>query len=436
MKQRILILAGAAAIATALIAQPPAGAPPGGFSKGGGGKGGGKGPGRGAPAYRLEKGLPVDTRAPLKTDDHDVFKGQSHAPYEPTPAPQVTVLTDKLNLPWGMAFLPDGKILITEKPGTMRTLAKDGTLSEPLKGVPAVYYAGQTGLLDIALDKNFAQNRRIFFAYAEPVGETDSHIVVASATLNAAATEITGSKVIFGSGPALNKRTFSAQQGGRIAVDRDGNLFVSIGDRSGTPPHDYAQKLDNTLGKMIHITPDGKPAPNNPYLNRADAKPEIWSSGHRNPQGLTIHPETGELWNVEHGPNGGDELNQPEKGKNYGWPVAVHGIDYNGQPINEGVVEKAGTEQPIYYWDPVMAPSGLAFYTGNQFPAWKNSVLIGGLGGQMLSRLRLDGKKVVAEEPILTGDGRTRLRDVRMGPDGMVYVLTEANSLLKLTPKP
>jgi glucose/arabinose dehydrogenase len=431
MKQRLLILSAVAVAATALIAQPPAGAP----APGKGAPPKGKGPGRGAPQFRLEKGLPVDTRAPLKTDDHDVFAGQSHAPYEPTAAPVVTVLTTKLQNPWGMQFLPDGKILVTEKPGTMRTVAKDGTVSEPLKGLPAIFFAGQTGLLDVALDKNFAQNRRIFFAYAEAVGETDSHIVVASATLNAAATEITGSKVIFGSAPALNKQRFGAQQGGRIAVDRDGNLFVSIGDRSGTPPHDYAQKLDNTLGKMIHITPDGKPAPNNPFLNRADAKPEIWSSGHRNPQGMTIHPETGELWNVEHGPNGGDELNQPQAGKNYGWPVAVHGIDYNNQPINEGVVEKAGMEQPIYYWDPVMAPSGMAFYTGTQFPAWKNSVFIGGLGSQQLNRVHIENRKVVGVEPLLIGEGRTRLRDVRMGPDGLVYVMSEAGALMRLSPK-
>lgn len=381
----------------------------------------------------MEKGQPIDTRTPLKTDDHDVFPGQSHAPYEQTPAPNVTVLTDKLQNPWSMAFLPDGKILITEKPGRMRTFSKDGTLSEPLSGVPAVQYGGQVGLLDVALDKNFARNRRIFFSYSEAVGDTDSRIVMASANLNADATAITNVNVIFRA-TALNRRRNSANQGGRIAVDRNGNLFMTVGDRSGTPPHDVAQKLDNTLGKIIHITPDGKPAPNNPFLHREGAMPEIWSYGHRSEEGLTIHPETGELWEIEHGPNGGDELNHPEAGKNYGWPVIVHGIDYNGQPINEAIVEKAGMEQPIYYWDPVIAPSGMAFYTGNKFPQWKNSLFIGALGGQMLDRLRLDGKKVVTEEPLLM-DRRTRIRDVRMGPDGMVYVLTDANSLLKLTPK-
>ena len=444
MRQRLsyVLAACVVAVGTALVAQqpadaPPAGGPPG-APAGGAPKGAFKGkggPGRGAPQYRMEKGLPIETRAPNKADDHDVVPGQSRAPYEQTTAPVVTVLTDKLQNPWSMAFLPDGKILITEKPGRMRTLAKDGTLSEPLSGVPAVYVAGQVGLLDVALDKNFARNRRIFFSYAETVGDTDSHIVVASATLNPDATAITGSKVIFGSMPALNKQRFGANQGGRIAIDRDGNLFVTIGDRAPTPPHDYAQKLDNTIGKMIHITPDGKPAPNNPFLKTAGVAPEIWSYGHRSEEGLTINPETGELWEIEHGPQGGDELNQPQAGKNYGWPVIVHGIDYNNTPINEGIVEKAGMEQPIYYWDPVIAPSGLAFYTGNQFPQWKNSLLVGALGGQMLDRLRMDGKKVVAEEPLLTGQGRTRIRDVRMGPDGMVYVLTDANSLMKLTPK-
>jgi glucose/arabinose dehydrogenase len=419
-----------AAVGTALIAQPPAppaGAPP--------AAGKAKGPGRGAPQWRLEKGLPIETRAPELSSDKPAFPGQWRAPYEPSGvALKVTTLTDKLQQPWGMAFLPDGKILITEKPGRLRTYSPDGTLSEPLSGLPAIHYLGQTGLLDVALDKNFAQNRRIFFAYAEPVGDTDSRIVVASATLNPAATAISGVKVIFASQPALNKQRFAAQQGGRIAIDRDGNLFVAIGDRSSSPPHDYAQRLDNTLGKIIHITPEGRPAPNNPFLNREGVAPEIWSYGHRNPQGLTVHPATGELWNVEHGPRGGDELNQPQAGKNYGWPVIVHGIDYPGAQIGEGITEKAGMEQPVYFWDPVIAPSGMTFYYGDLFPQWRGDLFVGALGGQMLNRLRLEGKRVVAEEPLLVGEGRTRIRDVRTGPDGALYLLTDANALLKITP--
>ncbi len=428
MKQRwsYLLSACAVVVATVLVAQTPAGGPQG---KGALPKGKAKGP----PAFQMVKGQPIDTRTPEKADDKPAFSGQTRAPYEPTTPPVVTTLTDKLTQPWSFAFLPDGKILITEKPGTMRTLAKDGTLSEPLKGVPAVSAVGQVGLLDLALDPQFATNRRIFFTYSEPTGDADSAIVVARATLDASETAITGATVIFRSAPAL-PRMRSANQGGRIAIARDGNLFVTIGDRSQSPPWDMAQKLDNTIGKMIRITPDGKPAPGNPFIGKAGAMPEIWSIGHRSEEGLTINPETGELWEIEHGPRGGDELNTPEAGKNYGWPVIVHGIDYPGPAIGEGITEKAGMEQARYYWDPVIAPSGLAFYTGNLFPQWKNSVFVGALGGQMLDRLRLDGKKVIAEEPLLM-DQRTRIRDVRMGPEGAVYVLTDGGSLLKLTPK-
>jgi glucose/arabinose dehydrogenase len=239
--------------------------------------------------------------------------------------------------------------------------------------------------------------------------------------------------VIFRAMPALPKRQ-SANQGGRIVIGRDGNLFATIGDRSQSPPWLKAQELDNHLGKIIHITPDGKPAPGNPFIGKQGAMPEIWSYGHRSEEGLTIDPATGELWETEHGPRGGDKLNTPEAGKNYGWPVYVHGIDYPGTTIGEGITEKAGTEQPRYYWDPVIAPSGLAFYTGNLFPEWKNSIFVGSLRGQMLDRVTLSGKKVVSEEPLLV-DQHARIRDVRMGPEGAVYVLTDAGKLFKLTPK-
>lgn len=417
---------GAAILSAALVvAQTPAGPPPGAAAA--------KGKAKAPPAFKMEKGEPIETRNPEKADDKPAFTGQTRVPYEHTAPFNVTILTDKLNSPWSFAFLPDGKILITEKPGTMRTLDKSGVLSEPLKGVPAVSAVGQVGLLDLALDPQFATNRRIFFTYSEPVGESDNTIVVARAQLDASDSALTGVSVIFRSTPALPVRR-SANQGGRIAIDRGGNLFVTIGDRSQSPPWDMAQKLDNTLGKMIHITPGGKPAPGNPFIGKAGALPEIWSYGHRSEEGLTIHPETGELWEVEHGPRGGDELNTPEAGKNYGWPVIVHGIDYPGAAIGEGITEKAGMEQARYYWDPVIAPSGLAFYTGNLFPQWKNSVFVGALGGQMLDRLTLSGKKVIAEEPLLM-DQRMRVRDVRIGPEGAVYVLGDAGKFIKLTPR-
>jgi len=426
-RQLINVLwACAAVIPTALVAQtpPPAGGPP---------------PGRAgftSPPPVMEEGKSIESRPPEKSDDKPAFAGQTRAPYHATTPPVVTTLTDKLSSPWSFAFLPDGKILITEKPGTMRVLDKSGTLSDPVKNVPAVSAVGQVGLLDLALDPGFATNHRIFFTFSEAVGDSDSHIVVARARFDEAANALSDVSVIFGSQPALPKRQ-SANQGGRIAIGRDGNLFVTIGDRSQSPPWLKAQQLDNDLGKMIHITPDGKPAPGNPFIGKEGALPEIWSYGHRSEEGLTIDPATGELWETEHGPRGGDKLNTPEAGRNYGWPVYVHGIDYPGTTIGEGITEKAGTEQPRYYWDPVIAPSGLAFYTGNLFPQWKNSIFVGALRGQMLDRVTLSGKKVVSEEPLLV-DQHSRIRDVRMGPDGAVYVLTDAATgakLLKLTPK-
>jgi glucose/arabinose dehydrogenase len=447
MNRSLLTLSGAFVLAAAnVIAQQPAGPPaagaPGapGFP---GGRGRGRGPGRGAPQYQLEKGKPIDNRPSSKTDDHALWEGQTRAPYEPSGvAFTVTTVTDKLVAPWSIAFLPGGKMLVTEKQGNMRIVSPDGTVSEPLQGVPMVHFQGQVGLLDVALDKNFARNRRIFFTYSENVNDMDSHIVLASATLNNELTAINGAKIIFGSMPALNNRRFGANQGGRIAVDRDGNLFVVIGDRAPTPPTDYGQQNETTIGKVLHLTPEGKPVPGNPFIGKAGYAPEVYSMGHRSPEGLAINPANGELWETEHGPQGGDELNKIEAGKNYGWPVITHGIDYNNQPITTGIVEKEGMEQPRYYWNPVIAPSGTAFYQGDQFPGWKDSIFVGGLGGQLLDRLHMDYKtnKVIGEEPLLLEPGiRARIRDVRFGPDGMIYVLTDSNPpatarMLKITP--
>jgi glucose/arabinose dehydrogenase len=394
-----------------------------------------------APAVRVrpfpppitEPGKPIESRPPEKSDDKPAFAGQTRAPWQGTAPFQTTVLTDKLQSPWSLAFLPDGKILLTEKPGTMRLMDKAGKLSEPIAGVPAVFFLGQVGLLDLALDPKFATNQRIFFSYAEPVGDSDSNLAVARARFDEAGLALKDVSVIFRAKPALPRRR-SSNSGGRIAIARDGNLFVTVGDRSQSPPWDVAQKLDNDLGKIIRITPDGAAAPGNPFIGKPGALPEIWSYGHRSEEGLTIHPTTGELWETEHGPRGGDELNTPEAGKNYGWPVIVHGIDYPGDTIGAGITEKAGMEQPLYYWDPVIAPSGLAFYTGNLFPQWKNSIFVGALRGVMLDRLTMSGKKVIAEEPLLV-DLHTRIRDVRMGPEGAVYVLTDDGKLLRLTPK-
>ena len=403
----------------------------------------------GLPRPALVEGQPIETRLPEKKDNKPAFPEQTRAPYHASAPFTVTTLIDNMHAPWSLAFLPEGKILVTEKlPGTMRILDTKGNLSEPLAGVSVVASAAakDIGLLDVALDPGFTGNHRIFFTFFDFVDGTNSNTSVARARLDEAKGALTDVVVIFRAQPAMPSKRLGSKTGGRIAIGRDGNLFVTIGDRSDSPPWDVAQRLDTHLGKVIHITPDGAPAPDNPFIGTPGVLPEIWAYGTRSQQGLAFDPGTGRLWETEHGPRGGDELNIIEKGHNYGWPVIVHGIDYPGTAIGEGITYKEGMEEPVYYWDPVIAPSGLAFYTGNLFPQWKDSVFVGGLRGMMLDRLTLANDKVVAEEPLLT-DLRARIRDVRVGPDGAVYVLTDSGSavmspntpptskLLKLTPK-
>jgi len=379
------------------------------------------------------EGQPIDTRPTELDTDHPVFPGQTRAPYHKTVDVAVTTIASNLDTPWSVALLPSGRFLITEKPGRIRILNKDGSALHTITAnLPPIYVRGQAGLLDVALDRNFATNHRIFFVYSRDLDADNCATALDSATLNEDAGTLSDVRTIFQS-VAFTKRAVS-QTGSRIVIDpKDGNLFVAVGDRStGDPLPLQAQDTKTYLGKVIHITPEGKPAPGNPSISL----PEVWTMGHRTPQGLTFAPD-GRLWETEHGPRGGDELNLIEKGKNYGWPVIVHGINYPGTKIGEGIVEKPGLEQPRYYWDPIIAPSGLAFYRGDLFPQWKNSVLVGGLSGQAIFRLEL-GKddKVVNEEALLT-DLNERIRDVRVFPDGAVYVLTDSPNgrLLKLTPK-
>ncbi len=379
----------------------------------------------------LVEGQPVDTRPTQLPGDHPLFPGQTRAPYHKTVNVKVTTLASDLDNPWAVAQLPDGRFLITEKPGRMRLLNKDGTSYETITDLPPVFYRGQVGLLDVVLDPKYAANHRIFFTFMTPTDSGNCAMAVSSATLNETKGQLDDVKTIFKTAPYPNSTAGNA--GSRLAIDpRDGSLFDIIGDRSGDDPvWNVAQQTDNDLGELVHITPDGKPAPGNPKMGL----PEIYNIGHRSEQGLTFAPD-GRLWEVEDGPRGGDHISIMQPGKNYGWPAFTHGINYPGTLIGDGTVEETGMEQPIYYWDPVIAPSGFAFYKGNLFPQWKNSVFVGALAGQELIRLET-GKddKVRNEEPLLT-DLNQRIRDVRVFNDGAVYVLTDGPGarLLKLTP--
>ena len=399
------------------------------------------------PWLSTEEGEPIDTRPTEKKDNAPAFPQQTRAPFHATAPFKVTTLIDNIEVPWSLAFLPGGNIILTERlPGRMRILHSDGKLSGPLAGASAVASPGakDIGLLDVVLDPNFASNQRIFFSFFNYIDGTNTNTCIARARLDEKNLALTDVTVIFRALPVMPSKRLGAKTGGRIVIDPVGNLLMTLGDRSDSPPWDVAQKLDNHLGKIIRITPDGAPAPDNPFIGKPGVLPEIWTYGMRSPEGLAFDPRSGRLWQNDHGPRGGDELNIVEKGKNYGWPLVARGIDYPGTTI--GVTRMDGMEEPIYYWDPVIGPSGLAFYTGNLFPQWKNSLFVGGLRGAMLDRLTIANDKVVAEEPLLTELG-TRIRDVRVGPDGAVYVLTDSGTpsmsantpptsrLLKLTPR-
>jgi len=335
-----------------------------------------------------------------------------------------------LENPWALAFLPDGRVLVTERPGRMRIVGKDGKLSPPLAGIPKVFASGQGGLHDVVLDRNYAENHTIYFCFAEPVGGGARTALARARLVDDANARLEDVKVIFHQdGPLSSGNHF----GCRIAQTPDDNLFLTMGDHFST--RDQAQNLGNHLGKVVRIRPDGSVPPDNPFVGRSGAKPEIWSYGHRNSQGLALHPTTGKPWEQEHGPRGGDEINVLAPGKNYGWPVIGYGIDYNGARIHEST-HKDGMEQPIWYWVPSIAPSGMAFLTGDLFPAWRGNLFVGALAGQALVRLELDGEKVVKEERLLR-ELRERIRDVRQGPDGALWLVTDnsAGRLLRVTPK-
>jgi aldose sugar dehydrogenase len=332
--------------------------------------------------------------------------------------------------PWSLAFLPDGRMLVTERPGRMRIVTRAGQLSAPLGGVPQVLARDQGGLLDVLLDRNFAQNRTIYISYAEPF-DGGGRTALARAQLDAGeAPRLTEFTVIYRQhGPASRGNHF----GGRIVQAGDGNLFLTNGEHF--TDRDMAQTLDNDLGKIVRVTPDGAAPKDNPFVDKAGARPEIWSIGHRNPQGLAINPADGKLWEQEHGPMGGDEINIIVPGHNYGWPLVSYGVNYDGTPVATGKAQMAGMDDSVWHWTPSIAPSGMAFYTGDLFPGWKGSLFNGALKFELLSRLELKGDTAVKEERLLQGL-HERIRDVRQGPDGALYLLTDNNAgrILRVTP--
>lgn len=336
------------------------------------------------------------------------------------PGPQglkLVTVAGGLHHPWGLAFLPDGRLLVTERAGRMRIVSAGGELGPPLQGLPEVDARSQGGLLDVVLDPQFADNRWVYWSYSEPGPGRSNGTSVARGKLNGE--RLDEVQVIFRQQPKLAS---VAHFGSRLAFGRDGRLFVTTGDRLFH--RELAQKLDNHIGKVVRIEPDGRVPADNPHVRTPGARPEIWSAGHRNPQGAALHPATGALWTHEHGPEGGDEINVDEAGLNYGWPVITYGVDYgSGRKIGEGST-KPGMEQPLTYWVPSIGPSGMAFLTSERYPGWKGNLFVGALRGQMLVRLELDGRRVVKEERLPLNE-IGRIRDVRQGPDGWLYLLTD-----------
>jgi glucose/arabinose dehydrogenase len=377
-------------------------------------------------------GAPVEAGEPNVPEFRPAFAGQNRAPAVQTRTPlQVTEIATGLDAPWSLAFLPDGRMLVTEKPGTMRIVTMRGEKSAPIAGIPAVDARRQGGLLDVELGPNFARDRMIYWTYSEPRQGGNGLNVARARLVDGAAPRVENVQVIFRMLPTLESTLHS---GGRLVWARDGTLFVTTGERSIIPGRVQAQDLGSHFGKVVRINADGSVPRDNPYARRPGARPEIWSSGHRNVLGAALDSQ-GRLWTNEMGPRGGDELNLTQKGKDYGWPTIGYGEEYSGARIHQ-TTQQAGLEQPNYYWDPVISPSGMVIYSGRLFPEWRGNVFIGGLSSQALVRLVMNGDRVVGEERLLT-DRKERIRDVVQGPDGALYLLTDrANGkLLRLTPR-
>jgi glucose/arabinose dehydrogenase len=416
MKARASFAALAAMLSAApALGQSPPGPPP--------------GPDYVAPA----PGQPVDPKPPGHPDQTPAFREQYRAPYAPSRVQlEVETVADGLEFPWGFDFLPDGRIIVTERPGRIR-LIRGHELSPPIAGVPEVHVQAISGMLDVILDPRFAANHLVYWTYVEPRGGKSSAVAVARGRLtDGPEPRFEDVKVIYRQEPALV--TTHSNYGGRMLFAKDGTLWVALGDRDEIPWRKYIHTFDNGVGKLVRIHTDGSPV-RGPMARAPDERPEIWADGFRNPLGIAYRPGTSELWMTDVGPRGGDELNLVRPGRDYGWPLIGYGREYSGQQVGYGTAQE-GLEQPVYYWDPVISPSGLAFYSGKLFPQWRGDAFVTSLSQQHLDRLVLRGDRVVGEERLLS-DLHERLRAVKQGPDGALYVLTDNSRgrLLRLTPK-
>lgn len=379
---------------------------------------------------------PVDTLPPVETEAANTsyppaFAGQTRIAGVRTMTPYKFEVLDKtLNKPWGIVALPDGRFLITEKKGVMRIASANGTVGESITGLPVVNSAGQGGLLGLCIDPAFEQNRMIYWVFSEelPDGNLTS---VAKGKLAADEKTIENATVIYRATPAYKG---NLHYGGRILFSKEGHLYISTGERSDLETRPLAQNLGTGLGKIIRITTEGAPVDGNPFIGQSNARPEIYSYGHRNVQGIAFHPVTGDLWENEFGPRGGDEVNLIVPGKNYGWPVITYGIEYSGGTIGDIIQQKPGMEQPVYYWDPVISPSGMTFYNSDVIPEWKNNLFIASLSGTHICRLVINNNKVTGEERLLAEEEQ-RFRDITQGKDGALYAVTDGGRLYKISRK-
>jgi len=374
-----------------------------------------------APAPAVESLPPVETQAPISTGQKPAFPGQTRIGGVKTQSKiNITTISSGLQYPWGLAFFPDGRMIVSERPGNIRIVSKAGLVGPKIKGVPEVRFKGDGGMYDIKLDPDFAKTRLVFWTFVEPVtgGGVTS---VARGKLSADETSFEDVRIIYRASPVYEGPNHN---GSRMIFDKMGNLYVSFGERFDDEIRKKAQALNSSLGKIIRINKEGKAVHGNPFEKTPGALPEIWSLGHRNPQGFAFNPNTGELWESDHGPNAGDEINIIRAGANYGWPIISYGIEYSGSPVNGGLTVKEGMEQPVYYWDPAIAPSGITFYTGNLIPEWKGNLFVAALRGAHIARLVIKDNKVVGEERLFS-DLHKRFRYILQGPDQALYAIID-----------